>query len=182
MSARHRAVGVDPQNPWHHGSCCGPGICPSDGSPLRPWKRLTPNHETEDLTALKTTMSFSLPCNSTKGVSISNPRDAIQEITQHCDDHRHEFGSFDPSVSGDGDMILQPLMSYKQWTFLPEGSVSGHDWYHSNHNVSQCITGYYYSVSPVIQIHILSSHIKHHVVNINSNVSWCIITAPLDLF
>lgn len=36
-----------------------------------PLKTAHPNQKTEDLTALKTTMSFSLPYNSTTGVSIN---------------------------------------------------------------------------------------------------------------
>lgn len=60
---------------------------------------------------------------------------------------------------------------------LPAGSVSGHDWYHSNHNVSECSTRYYcitcYSnTCCIISYQKSCCQLKHH---------HCIITS-LDFF
>lgn len=92
-------------------------------------------------------------------LTSKNPRDAIQEITQHCDDHCDVFGSSDLSVSGDGDMIWQPLMSYAQRTFCLQDQFPG--------IIGIIVTIMYDSVSPVITIvyHLLFKYMLYYLIS-----------------
>ena len=131
--------------------------------PLRPWKRLTPTKK------LRIWRHWRLPCHfhcpairrQVCPLTSKNPRDAIEEITQHCDDHCDVFGSFDPFVSGDGDMFYNHWEATRSEHFACR--ISFRAW------LVSIVTIMYRSVAPVITItivyHLLFKYMLYYFIS-----------------